>query len=135
MVTNNKEWKKNRNLYLVLLLDMILNGRFENPFHKFPPDGHIPTISKCVVKSMLSSKFHDLIEKGSEQFVTDCGGYEDSAPKEDEKLKKDLIAHCNEIKNAIGILSQEISERQKEKAQLEFKLKEVQDLISGMGNK
>lgn len=60
-ITSNKEWKKNRNLYALYLLDMILNSYFEEPFNKFPPDGNIQILSKTVVKSRLSSKFEMIL--------------------------------------------------------------------------
>ena len=36
-VTNNVEWKKNRNLHAICILDSILNEHFEEPYNKFPP--------------------------------------------------------------------------------------------------
>ena len=35
---------------------MILNGRFEEPYNKFPPDGPLPFLSLPEVKSRLSNK-------------------------------------------------------------------------------
>ena len=56
-ITNNTEWKKNRNLHAIALLDSILNERFEDPYNKFAPDGPIKIINKTLVKSKLSQKF------------------------------------------------------------------------------
>ena len=56
-VTNNIEWKKNRNLHAISLLDMLINNRFEEPYNKFPPDGPLPILSKAIVKSQLTKKF------------------------------------------------------------------------------
>ena len=56
-ITNNTEWKKNRNLHAIALLDSILNERFEEPYNKFAPDGPIKIINKTLVKSKLSQKF------------------------------------------------------------------------------
>ena len=56
-VTNNYEWRKNRNLHAICLLDMILNNRFEEPYNKFPGDGPVPLLSKPIIKSKLSKKF------------------------------------------------------------------------------
>ena len=56
-VTNNNEWKKNRNLHAISLLDMILNNRYEEPFNKFPTDGPLPLLSKTVIISKLSKRF------------------------------------------------------------------------------
>lgn len=55
-ITTNIIWKKNRNLHALSLLDMILNGRFEEPYNKFPPDGPLPFLSLPEVKSRLSNK-------------------------------------------------------------------------------
>ena len=58
--TENLEWKKNRNLHSILLLDMIVNNRLEEPFDKFPKeDEQLPLLSKYLVKSILSEKFYD----------------------------------------------------------------------------
>ena len=56
-MTNNYEWRKNRNLHAICLLDMILNNRFEEPYNKFPTDGPLPLLSKPIIKSKLSKKF------------------------------------------------------------------------------
>ena len=56
-VTNNIEWKKNRNLHAICILDSILNDHFEEPYNKFPPEGSIPILNKALVKSKLSKKF------------------------------------------------------------------------------
>ena len=55
-ITTNIIWKKNRNLHALSLLDMILNGRFEEPYNKFPPDGPLIFLSLPEVKSRLSNK-------------------------------------------------------------------------------
>ena len=59
---NNKEWKKNRNLHAILLLDMMLNNNIDTPYNKFPPEGPVPIISKSIVKSKLSNKFSEINE-------------------------------------------------------------------------
>ena len=56
-VTNNVEWKKNRNLHAICILDGVLNKHFEEPYNKFPGDGPVPILSKTLVKSKLSKKF------------------------------------------------------------------------------
>ena len=65
-VTNNREWKKNRNLYSVLLLDMVLNNNFEMPFCKFANEGPLLTLSKSLVKSKLSNKLNEISIEGTE---------------------------------------------------------------------
>jgi hypothetical protein len=56
-VANNIEWRKNRNLHAIYLLDMLINKRLEEPYSKMPDDGPLPILSKTVIKSKLSSKF------------------------------------------------------------------------------
>ena len=56
-VTNNIEWKKNRNLHAICILDSVLNEHFEYPYNKFPPEGSVPILNKALVKSQLSKKF------------------------------------------------------------------------------
>ena len=56
-VTNNVEWKKNRNLHAICILDSVLNEHFEEPYNKFPPEGSVPILNKALVKSKLSKKF------------------------------------------------------------------------------
>jgi len=62
-VTNNIEWKKNRNLHAICILDGVLNKHFEEPYNKFPGDGPVPILSKTLVKSKLSKKFIKNSEK------------------------------------------------------------------------
>ena len=57
IITTNKEWKKNRNLHAVYLLNMMINQRLEPPYNKFPQEGPLPKLSKPLVKSSLSNKF------------------------------------------------------------------------------
>ena len=56
-IINNTEWKKNRNLHAICLLDMIINERYEEPYNKFAPDGPLPIMPKHIVKSRLTKKF------------------------------------------------------------------------------
>ena len=55
-IISNINWKRNRNLHALNLLDMILNEHFEEPYDKFPPDGPLPYLSLPLVKSRLSPK-------------------------------------------------------------------------------
>ena len=56
-ITNNIEWKKNRNLHAICLLDMIINEHYEEPYNRLPPDGPLALLQKHIVKSRLSKKF------------------------------------------------------------------------------
>ena len=55
-IISNINWKKNRNLHALNLLDMLLKGHFEEPYNKFPPEGPLPFLSIPLVKSRLSPK-------------------------------------------------------------------------------
>lgn len=61
--TINIEFKKNRNLYAIKLLDNVLNGKLEDPFNKFAKDKELKTISPILVKTQLSDKFLNEIQK------------------------------------------------------------------------
>ncbi len=55
VVTNNVEWKKNRNMHAIRILDMLLNNRIESPYNQLI-QGEVPLLSKTNVKSVLSEK-------------------------------------------------------------------------------
>lgn len=48
-VTTNPAWKKNRNIYAEILLEMVLSGSLDEPFSKVPPDSSLPVISRANV--------------------------------------------------------------------------------------
>ena len=54
--TRSTQWKKNRNLYSIMLLDNIVNNRLEQPFNKFCT-GELEVLNPTVVKSKISRKF------------------------------------------------------------------------------
>ena len=56
-VTNNIEWKKNRNLHAISLLAMLINQRLEEPYNKLPKDGELPIVSQTLVNCQLTPKF------------------------------------------------------------------------------
>ena len=57
--TPNIEFKKNRNLYAIKLLDNVLNNKLESPFNKFAKNKELPTLDPILVKVQLSQKFFD----------------------------------------------------------------------------
>lgn len=59
-ITTNIEWKKNRNLHAIYLLDMILNNNIYIPYNKFPKFDVLPMISKSYIKSKLSDKIKEI---------------------------------------------------------------------------
>ena len=62
-ITIIQEWKKNRNLYAILLLNMLINNRLEEPFDKVPKEDILPIISKTLVNSKLTPKFWNYTKK------------------------------------------------------------------------
>ena len=61
--TINIEFKKNRNLYAIKLLDNVLNGKLEEPFNKFAKDKELKKLNPILVKTQLTSKFLKEIKK------------------------------------------------------------------------
>ena len=62
-ITVNNEFKKNRNLYCMLLLDWVLNGKLIKPFIQVPTESYPPILSKAEVLSQLSMKFKEFERK------------------------------------------------------------------------
>ena len=53
--TNKVEWKKNRNLHAIWLLDMLLNEKLEEPYNKFAKENEpLPLLNKPNVFSKIS---------------------------------------------------------------------------------
>jgi hypothetical protein len=51
VITTNTDWKKNRNMHAIIILDMLLGGHFEPPYNKiFIHSDELPLLSKTVVK-------------------------------------------------------------------------------------
>ena len=59
----NDQWKKNRNLHAICLLDNLLNSQFEEPYSKFPPERELSTLNKTNVKAKLSKKFIENVQE------------------------------------------------------------------------
>ena len=63
----NLNFKKNRNLYAIKLLDNLLNKKLEPPFNKFAPEtADLPKLDQIVVKSQLSNKIIEFNENEAE---------------------------------------------------------------------
>ena len=61
--TINIEFKKNRNLYAIKLLDNVCNGKLEEPFTKFAKDKEIKLLDPILVKTQLTNKFLNYIKQ------------------------------------------------------------------------
>ena len=60
--TINIEFKKNRNLYAIKLLDNVCNGKLEEPFTKFAKEKEIKLLDPILVKTQLTNKFLNYIK-------------------------------------------------------------------------
>ena len=61
--TINIEFKKNRNLYAIKLLDNVCNGKLEEPYTKFAKDKEIKLLDPILVKTQLTKKFLNYIKQ------------------------------------------------------------------------
>ena len=65
--TMNIEFKKNRNLYAIKLLDNVFNGKLEEPFTKFVKDKELKLLDPIIVKTQLTRTFLNYIKKLDEE--------------------------------------------------------------------
>ena len=86
-VTNNVEWKKNRNLHAICILDSVLNEHFEYPYNKFPPEGSVPILNKALVKSQLSKKFFIEASKIQNEEQNESNNYNDNTSNLNNDIK------------------------------------------------
>ena len=54
--------KKNRNLYAILLINQMVNGKLEEPFIKFANTNDLKILSPANIKSELTKKFYEEID-------------------------------------------------------------------------
>ena len=137
-IISNINWKKNRNLHALNLLDMILNNKFEEPYNKFPPEGPLPFLSLSLVKSKLSPKIFNyskfvfnspLTQKKSES--SGNLSYNNKVRLEinkcnDPELLKRLI---DKLKNKIEETRKFIIEQNEEKKILNKKVTQLENLL------
>lgn len=100
--TINVEFKKNRNLYAIKLLDNVLNGKLEDPFNKFAKDKELKTISPILVKIQLSDKFLNEIQKyqSSDNILRyENQNYAEFNPRNHLNEKLDKTKKSNTVKN------------------------------------
>ena len=95
MVTHNDDWKKNRNLHTIRILDMVLNNKIEEPYNKFPVNNELLLLSKIDVKIKLTNKIKQIrfepidnkVVKYSENYIL----VKNQAREKAEKLKLSKI--------------------------------------------
>ncbi len=74
--TSNQEWKKNRNLHAIVLLDCILNNKLESPYDKFVHESEtLPSLDRIIIKTRLSDKFKQLESLNSEENLENYSRY------------------------------------------------------------
>ena len=121
-ITNNTEWKKNRNLHAICLLDSILNNRFEDPYNKFAPEGAVPIINKTLVKAKLSQKF---IKSSGQIFKNfDNENNEYINVQNNYNMNNNNINNFNEEGNEMMKLKEKVENENKKKDAMIKKLKE-----------
>ena len=136
-IISNINWKKNRNLHALNLLDMILNEHFEEPYDKFPPEGPLPYLSLAVVKSKLSPKilnYAKFVFNSPEKKRSESSGniiYNKKMKIEinkcnDPELLKRLI---EKLKNKIEETRKVIIEQNEEKKILTKKVTQLENLL------
>ena len=136
-IISNINWKKNRNLHALNLLDMILNEHFEEPYDKFPPEGPLPYLSLAVVKSKLSPKilnYAKFVFNTPEKKRSESSGniiYNKKMKIEinkcnDPELLKRLI---EKLKNKIEETRKVIIEQNEEKKILTKKVTQLENLL------
>ena len=83
--TNNISWKKNRNLYTILLLYNIINNKLESPFDKFSDESfELPTLNPTIIKSKISTKFLNEISLNISDNINQNYNF---IPNENEEIK------------------------------------------------
>ena len=85
-VGNNDIWKRHRNSYAKLLLNMIVNRNLESPFNVFPPEGSIPAFP---VHLKASSKH--LLGVHETSFWRDLYGRMQGSPERLRGSRRDVL--------------------------------------------
>ena len=138
-IISNVNWKKNRNLHALNLLDMILNDHFEEPYNKFPPEGPLPFLSFPIVKSKLSPKIFNYAKLVFNSPSSQKKGNESSENLSYNNRMKLEINKCNDpellrrlidkLRNKIEQTQKVISEQNEEKKILTKKVTQLENLL------
>ena len=130
-VTNNIEWKKNRNLHAICILDSVLNEHFEYPYNKFPPEGSVPILNKALVKSQLSKKFFIEASKIQNEEQSEQNSNNDNTSNINNTIKKNINNqnyNANENNIVINEAKEEIINEQKKEIERLNNLLKQKDL-------
>jgi len=139
-IISNINWKKNRNLHALNILDMLLNGHFEEPYNKFPPEGPLPFLSIPVVKSRLSPKILKyakfVFNPDENTFVNKKNIEKELLPRNKMKLEinkctdPDLLKRLIEkLKFKVDETREIINEQNEEKKILTKKVSQLENLL------
>ena len=146
-ITNNVQWKKNRNLHAICILDSILNEHFEEPYNKFPPEGSVPILNKSLVKSKLTKKFFEemyniqkIKQQNNEENIKEKNDNINNNDDENDNNNNNEITNNilinkqkDEINNLIKMIKQrdnQIKTLNKEKKQMEEHIEELKQVIN-----
>jgi hypothetical protein len=95
------EFKKNRNLHAISLLDCIINDKYESPYNKSVHESeNLPQLDRVLIKSKLSDKFKKIERLTTEENFENYTKYYYSKyinPKNELKLKKQEFKNCINI--------------------------------------
>ena len=130
-ITNNIEWKKNRNLHAICILDSVLNEHFEYPYNKFPPEGSVPILNKALVKSQLSKKFFIEASKIQNEEQSEQNSNNDNTSNINNTIKKNINNqnyNANENNIVINEGNEEIINEQKKEIERLNNLLKQKDL-------
>lgn len=95
LITSNMMWKKNRNLYAFLMLDMLINSKFEEPLDKFPPEGHLKVLSQTRIKTRLSQQYKKVLPSNN---ITNVNINMSDVIIDEEKIKEERVKE-NDMSN------------------------------------
>ena len=147
-ITNNIEWKKNRNLHAICILDAVLNEHFEEPYNKFPPEGSVPILNKALVKSKLTKKFFEETlnmqrEEEEQQYEEENNYNNNNINNEEEETYQNQIVggeerkiineqqqEINKLVNLLKEKDNEIEKLNEEKVNMQGRIDELEKMLA-----
>ncbi len=125
---------------------MMLNNYLELPYNKFPLEGAVPIISKSIVKSKLSNKFHEIasnqeFKSGVENVNNKKNGQNNSVNanlKSKEEVKNyqydmdELSNVVTKLKNEIKMKDDVIKRQNDDKTKMESRIKELEKILGNL---
>lgn len=125
--TKSIEWKKNRNLYAIVLIDQMIQKRLEEPFLKFCNSiRDIKRLSLETIKSRLSQKFYNEITVDKVEGV----GYEKKKLLSDANINPDFTMKCQNEEERLSRNKSISTEKTASMDMTKFKLESVIQVLS-----